>query len=82
LLVTEPATDRVNGYDGGLTATDTVIDLREPPTTVRVSRDDNPFASLSPPDRMRLIIRVLCELVAYGEVDDQPTILDGPEQPV
>jgi hypothetical protein len=47
-----------------------VIDLREGPTTrVRVQRDDNPFAALAPPERMRLIIRVLCELVAYDELD-------------
>jgi hypothetical protein len=47
-----------------------VIDLRDGPTTrVRVQRDDNPFTSLAPPERMRLIIRVLCELVAYDEID-------------
>ena len=47
-----------------------VIDLREEPTTrVRVARDDNPFTALAPPERMRLIIRVLCELVAYDELD-------------
>ena len=47
-----------------------VIDLREGPTTrVRVQRDDNPFTALAPPERMRLIIRVLCELVAYDELD-------------
>lgn len=47
-----------------------VIDLRDGPTTrVRISRTDNPFAALPPPERMRLIIRVLCELVAYDELD-------------
>lgn len=51
-----------------------VIDLREGPTTrVRVARDNNPFAALAPPERMRLIIRVLCELVAYDELDDTTT---------
>lgn len=51
-----------------------VIDLREGPTTrVRVARDDNPFAALAPSERMRLIIRVLCELVAYDELDESPT---------
>ena len=51
-----------------------VIDLREGPTTrVHVSRDNNPFAALAPSERMRLIIRVLCELVAYDELDDTPT---------
>ena len=47
-----------------------VIDLREGPTTrVRLPREDNPFTALAPPERMRLIIRVLCELVAYDELD-------------
>lgn len=65
--------------DGDLTPTApppaaAVIDLREAPTTrVRVARDTNPFAALAPPERMRLIIRVLCELVAYDELDDATT---------
>lgn len=47
-----------------------VIDLRDGPTTrVRFIRDDNPFAALARPERMRLLIRVLCELVAYDELD-------------
>jgi hypothetical protein len=51
--------------------TDTVIDLRDHVRTrVRIEREDNPFAGLSPQERMRLIVRVLCELVAYGEVND------------
>ena len=51
----------------------TVIDLREAPATrVRVARDHNPFDALSPHERMKVIIRVLCELVAYGEVREQP----------
>jgi len=60
-----------NGSNGTKVA-DPVIDLREAPTTrVRVRRDDNPFLALSPPERMKLIIRVLCEIVAYGEIDDE-----------
>lgn len=48
-----------------------VIDLREAATTrVRVSRDQNPFSHLSKQERMRLIVRVLCEIVAYGELED------------
>lgn len=35
--------------------------------TVRIDRRDNPLDRLDEADRMRLIIRVLCELVAYGE---------------
>ncbi len=49
-----------------------VIDLTtvaEAHTNVRILRDDNPLASMSEADRMRLFIRVLCELVAYGELD-------------
>lgn len=58
-----------------------VIDLTSAPTgppaartTVHIARDDNPFAAMGEADRMRLFIRVLCELVAYGELDDDPTV--------
>lgn len=55
-----------------------VIDLTAataaPRTTVHIARDDNPFATMGEGDRMRLFIRVLCELVAYGELDDDPTV--------
>jgi len=57
-----------------------VIDLTATPaasaprTTVHIARDDNPFATMGEADRMRLFIRVLCELVAYGELDDDPTV--------
>jgi len=92
--VTESAVDKVNGANGshavagangtpgtnGTKVADPVIDLREPATTrVRVRRDDNPFLALSPPERMKLIIRVLCEIVAYGEVEDDP-VSTGPDQ--
>jgi hypothetical protein len=43
-----------------------VIDLADR-TTVRLRRDDTPLAQMSAADRRRIIIRVLCELVAYGE---------------
>jgi hypothetical protein len=91
-MVSEHAIDKVNGANGtngvshghgtnGTKVADAVIDLREVPTTrVRVRRDDNPFLALSPPERMKLIIRVLCEIVAYGEIDDEPSIA-GPDQP-
>ena len=57
-----------------------VIDLRDAPATrVRVERDNNPFSRLSKPERMKLIIRVLCEIVAYGETDEDTDLLaDGP----
>ena len=89
--MTDPARDEPTAGAApvnGAVATKPVIDLRESATTrVRVSRDDNPFASLSPPDRMKLIIRVLCEIVAYGEVDedelpaasDEPARADQPD---
>jgi hypothetical protein len=89
--VTEFAIDKVNGANGshavagangtnGTKVADPVIDLRETATTrVRVRRDDNPFLALSPSERMKLIIRVLCEIVAYGEVDDDP-VVTGPDQ--
>jgi hypothetical protein len=41
-----------------------------PTTSVRIARDDNPFAAMNERERMRLFIRVLCELVAYGELDE------------
>jgi hypothetical protein len=46
------------------TASTETIDLR---TRVKVRRDDNPFASMTEDERMRLIIRVLCGLVALDE---------------
>jgi hypothetical protein len=73
-------TTGLNGTNGTKVA-DPDIDLREVETTrVRVRRDDNPFLALSPPERMKLIIRVLCEIVAYGEIDDEPAV-QGPDQP-
>lgn len=41
-----------------------VIDLT---TTIRIDRKANPLDALSYEERMRLLVRVLCELVAYGE---------------
>ena len=37
----------------------------ERPTTVRVERGTDPFAELSDHERALLLVRVLCELVAY-----------------
>jgi hypothetical protein len=69
--VTTPANDLGASPAGPATGSiGPVIDLRDGPTTrVRLPRDDNPFTALAPPERMRLIIRVLCELVAYDELD-------------
>ena len=45
-----------------------VIDLTTGDTArVRVERDGDPFARLTQTERKRLLVRVLCELVAYGE---------------
>lgn len=38
---------------------------------VRVARAASPLESMTDHARMRLFIRVLCELVAYGEVSEQ-----------
>jgi hypothetical protein len=47
-----------------------VIDLRAPgPARVRVRPDENPFVGLARDERKRLIVRVLCELVAYEELE-------------
>lgn len=69
--MTTPANDSGAPPAGPETGSiDPVIDLRDGPTTrVRFQRDANPFTALAPPERMRLIIRVLCELVAYDELD-------------
>jgi hypothetical protein len=49
---------------------DPIIDLTDPEGTWdRVENDLNPFERLDKPNRMRLMIRVLCELVAEGELD-------------
>lgn len=67
-----------------------VIDLSEPDvsdvpdassrTRVRVSRGDDRLAGLSEVQRRRLIIRVLCELVALDGIPDGPAdgVADGP----
>lgn len=50
---------------------DPIIDLSDPEGTWdRVENDLNPFERLDKPNRMRLMIRVLCELVAEGELDE------------
>ncbi len=60
--------------DHETTRSGSVIDLREGPTTrIRVERGHNPFESMPPAERMRLIVRVLCELVAYDELEPDAT---------
>jgi hypothetical protein len=60
---------------------DPIIDLADPEGTWdRVEKDLNPFERLDKPHRMRLMIRVLCELVAEGEVDENGNpVGDGAE---
>lgn len=74
--MTAPLNDDIAPRSGG-----PVIDLREDSTRVSISREDNPFATLPKQERMRLIVQVLCELVAYGELQedsfDQPGVLGG-----
>ena len=75
----------MNGSANGTKNGEKVIDLRDAGTTrVRVSRENNAFSSLTKQQRMRLIVRVLCEIVAYGELDDDPKVANEtpvPEQP-
>ncbi|MCX7621711.1 MAG: hypothetical protein N2037_12815, partial [Acidimicrobiales bacterium] len=57
------------------TARSAVIDLtRSTPsglrTKVRIEPGCSPLETLSHEERMRLFIRVLCELVAYGELEE------------
>ena len=52
-------------------------------TTTRVVLDRglNPFERLSPIERRRLMVRVLCGLVAYDEVDEPADTTEvGPER--
>src|SRR3954471_366430 len=72
---------------GGRAWSPEVIDLRgldalaapktqAPAVKVRVERHVSPLDTMSEQQKMRLYIRVLCELVAYGEPDSED---DGPE---
>jgi hypothetical protein len=47
-----------------------VIDLTDGPSgrvTVKFPHRTDPFSTMSQAERKRLLVRVLCELVAYGE---------------
>jgi hypothetical protein len=58
--------------DGEIILDDPIIDLTDPEATwERVEKDLNPFERLDKPARMRLMIRVLCELVAFDELEDE-----------
>ena len=58
---------------------DPIIDLTDPEGTWdRVEHDLNPFERLNKPERMRLMIRVLCELVAEGELDEDGNPIEQP----
>lgn len=45
--------------------------LQAPRTAVRLDRGVDAFAGLNPDARLRLMVRILCELVAYGELTDE-----------
>ena len=47
-------------------------------TRVVLDRGLDPFARLSPEERKRLMVRVLCELVAYGALDEVPASAPDP----
>jgi hypothetical protein len=62
---------------------DPIIDLTDPEGTWdRVEKDLNPFERLDKTNRMRLMIRVLCELVAEGELDADGNPVEEPERAV
>ena len=58
-----PATPSTSGHAE-------VIDIDRPSgrstTTVRVDREATPFSDLTEHERGLLLVRILCELVAYG----------------
>jgi hypothetical protein len=47
-------------------------------TRVVLDRGLDPFARLTTDERRRLMVRVLCELVAYGAPDEQPATAPDP----
>ena len=68
--VADPAGGSGQKGAGEIVLDDPIIDLTDPEGTWdRVENDLNPFERLDKPNRMRLMIRVLCELVAEGELD-------------
>lgn len=68
-----PATTVVpTGGSGDPGPDDNVVELaRKGTAKVKIDRGQNPLAAMSEDERMRLIIRVLCELVAYGDADGE-----------
>ena len=54
-----------------------VIDLRPDTEVVRLDGPLNPFDRLTHDERVRLIVRVLCELVAYDSPADPPAELSA-----
>jgi hypothetical protein len=48
-----------------------------PTTRVVLERNLSPFDRLEPSDKRRLLVRVLCELVAYDTTDEAPEQLAG-----
>lgn len=49
---------------------------------IRINRGTNAFDGLSPQARLRLMVTVLCELVAYGESMDAAVVAEGSFEPV
>jgi hypothetical protein len=52
-----------------------VIDLSRARTRIVLESGASPFDRLDPDAQRRLLVRVLCELVAYDEVTDAPAPL-------
>lgn len=79
--IAEPAGGTGPAGAGEIILDDPIIDLTDPEGTWdRVEHDLNPFERLDKPDRMRLMIRVLCELVAEGEIDEDGNPIPKPEK--
>src|SRR4051794_34908000 len=76
----EPAGGSGSMVANDIVLDDPIIDLTDPEGTWdRVEHDLNPFERLEKPDRMRLMIRVLCELVAEGELDEDGNPIEKSE---
>ncbi len=56
-----------------MAAPDTAAPSAADGVVVRIERGTNPFDDLTNEERLRLIVCVLCELVAYGETTDSET---------
>jgi hypothetical protein len=77
----EPATEDSTYRPAHARRTADILDLgaADPPPTTRVvlDRDLSPFDRLGTDERRRLLVRVLCELVAYDPPEESAHRLAG-----